>query len=187
MAKKRAEDPEWRERERQADALAKAQKAQAARSRPLMEEAHAQVVERARIDARRSKRLSLRSQLMREAGVRSTQVPLLDQIWADVWPCCVRGCQEEQRMVDSLDLDDPEYVMNLAEHCSEYIEWVDVWVPESLDDETLDEEAWCASDADEVWWRCRPPADGRHFIGITSAEAGSLEDACMRWIEAHVV
>lgn len=182
MAEKRAEDPEWRERERQVDALAKAQKAQWERSRPLMEKAHSLVVEAARIDARRSTRFSLQSQLMLDAGLRSPQVIALAKLWAGTWPWCVMGCEEEQLMVDSLQLDDPEYVMNLADHCSAYIEWVEVHAAASLDNETL-----CASRADGAWWRSAPHADGRHFVGLTSAEARSLEDACMRWLDAHVV
>lgn len=185
-AHKRASDPEWRERERQADAQAKAWKTVETQVRQQAEARLREAREVAMEKAKRRQRRALRIDLMDRAGLSSQThglVELLAKVWACEWPACVLNSPADLQMVDLLELDDAEYVMNLANHCSEYIEYV-----ESLDEST---EATLVANAqvDRVWFvraHSVSESDRQRFIGLTLAEARALDTACMDWINDYV-
>ena len=189
MATRRATDPEWRDCERLADANAKAFEA----TRPQREAAEraARAVRQANCEAalekaKRCQRLELQIELMDAAGLSSQPkvgcrglVELLARVWACEWPVCVLGAPADLQMVESLDLDNMEYVMNLADHCSDYAKFV-----EALNDG--DSAEWTADESDRVWHaraRSIADADRQRFIGLTAAEAHALEDACVAWLD----
>ena len=85
-------------------------------------------------------------------------------------------------MKSPLELDDADFVMNLSNHCNEYIEYVEVRLVE-----TPTADAFVACDTDEEWWRSKPHANGDHFIGLTAEEARSLDNACIAWLDRNVM
>ena len=202
MATRRATDSEWREAERQADAQAKAFEA----ARPQREAAERGA--RAACDAereaeqekaKRRQRQILQTELMDAAGISSQRysiaaglssqpqvayrglVELLSRVWVCKWPVCVFGAPADLQMVEALDLDDAEYVMNLADNCCEYAEFV-----KALSENGAE---WTADESDRVWnVRAHSVADSdrQRFVGLTAAEARSLEAACIAWTDENV-
>ena len=187
-AEKRANDTEWRERERHADAQAKAWK-RAEPQRVAAWVAQQTAQEAAQLAARKQKRRQLQVELMEAAHLSSRLhdvVAALAKLWAAEWPACVQGDFDEQEMVESIALDDAEYVMNLADHCQDYIDFVEA-LPEEGDEATTE-----LADVDRVWRGVSlcsgiPESERTRFVGLTMDEAQSLEDACVEWVEEHVV
>ena len=111
-------------------------------------------------------------------------VELLARVWVCKWPLCVFGGPNDLRMVESLDLDNAEYVMNLADHCCEYAEFVDALNESSSSPE------WTADEADRVWHaraHSVADADRQRFVGLSAAQARSLEDACLGWLDDWMI